>query len=1078
MVSSRNILIFRWSGLEDSSLPYSSFLSLLSCCISVLSGFGVQAAWRLSAWDWLDRFLTSFRSPVASTDREQLTFDVSVGTILSALHRKNDWVCYQHFIIPPHFADCFPLLLGFSLNAFVVQAAQRAILTAREEVLQPLYAASLDSYSRAYPYLVQLQMLAELEEASQPILGLVNQRAALREMMDRWQARFQRTQPSFKTRDPILALRRVLYDEVRSLSCSFHQFDIDLLLIAATSLQMKRPLEVGQCWIQLSKLSRASGQYDIAFSAVLRAMQLNALSGRIEYAKLIHDRVCHHSFCFLRFLFLCHLFDCSLCRVKPRALSLWSKKIFVLLPRLQLAVLVLDLFPLLEALFLGPDFPCLLLCWMPNGSFSVQNGRWNARWRIQSMYWKICRTCDLSSIRMMNPCRLSPPFTILMSFTFCVSIGPCATHDKAFFQMAKIFQISFEKNRSKIAESGEKVQELVDLEPQRKDRALYLALIELRHWGVALVWSRRMKNVLCSCDFDVLLLSLVSATQWSLCFPSLASHVDSVLLAQWKCPFPSSSSRSRKYNVFELDPPRFPSYYLFSPLVSARVQSRHRSGSSSNEAEAKSAIQNLEEIREFMNALVVELPTYLLLTSLPQVISRIGHPSPEVLDFWSFSFARCVCHRLPRVAFCCTFFLSLSRLLVSGRQSVPCSGCVALLFAFSSSQSFRSIKVCFHLLLPSVSLHWSCFFLLWLSAQVILDAVKTTALHDVPFVDLTLELNKHLVAVCNKVVFRCFCRFSFRCLLLCLILCSLILILFIRRNCPVQPGRFIFILLGPNFPPFWILSWVSNFRICSFRFKPLLHPLCLQLAPRIGIRFLVWLHDITCFALHLPLDTSVLFDFCVSGGQISIVRISDEVDVLKSKERPRRLSILASDGVLYWFLMKKEEKGDLRKDSRLMDICNVVNRLFTKDPEARRRGLRLRTFAVSPLTENTAIIEWVCPVVTGYDGVVCDCCLYRCCFVLLGPSNRCFSESCWPTQRRCWYVYIICCRHPVLLLFVSLLHWPGRQLAYSDIMTKFYHDDAGQPMKFLTIEPFQRLLAYAPPILHKWFLDRFPEPTL
>ena len=62
---------------------------------------------------------------------------------------------------------------------------------------------------------------------------------------------------------------------------------------------------------------------------------------------------------------------------------------------------------------------------------------------------------------------------------------------------------------------------------------------------------------------------------------------------------------------------------------------------------------------------------------------------------------------------------------------------------------------------------------------------------------------------------------------------------------------------------------------------------------------------------------------------------------------------------MYVFLAKLEEKGDMRKNSRLMEFCTVVNRLLKHDNAARGRNLRLRTFSVLPLTEEAGIIEWV-----------------------------------------------------------------------------------------------------------------------
>lgn len=74
---------------------------------------------------------------------------------------------------------------------------------------------------------------------------------------------------------------------------------------------------------------------------------------------------------------------------------------------------------------------------------------------------------------------------------------------------------------------------------------------------------------------------------------------------------------------------------------------------------------------------------------------------------------------------------------------------------------------------------------------------------------------------------------------------------------------------------------------------------------------------------------------------------------------PGRIRFLGSDGRLYRFLAKRENNGDMRKDSRLMKFVSVVNRLLAKDSQSRARDLKLSTYAVIPLTAQTGILEWV-----------------------------------------------------------------------------------------------------------------------
>lgn len=92
---------------------------------------------------------------------------------------------------------------------------------------------------------------------------------------------------------------------------------------------------------------------------------------------------------------------------------------------------------------------------------------------------------------------------------------------------------------------------------------------------------------------------------------------------------------------------------------------------------------------------------------------------------------------------------------------------------------------------------------------------------------------------------------------------------------------------------------------------------------------------------------------------IRIVDIEDHVLVMSSLMRPRRIGLIGSDGLHYRYLAKRENQGDMRKDSRLVEFITVVNRLLSKDVESHKRNLELKTYAVLPLTEETGMIEWV-----------------------------------------------------------------------------------------------------------------------
>jgi len=90
---------------------------------------------------------------------------------------------------------------------------------------------------------------------------------------------------------------------------------------------------------------------------------------------------------------------------------------------------------------------------------------------------------------------------------------------------------------------------------------------------------------------------------------------------------------------------------------------------------------------------------------------------------------------------------------------------------------------------------------------------------------------------------------------------------------------------------------------------------------------------------------------------VTIQSFEDEVMVLGSLQRPRKLTVRGSDGNRYGLLCKPAD--DLRKDQRLMEFNAVINRSLKKDAEASRRRLYIRTYAVTPLNEACGLIEWV-----------------------------------------------------------------------------------------------------------------------
>ncbi|ETV93394.1 hypothetical protein, variant 2 [Aphanomyces invadans] len=79
--------------------------------------------------------------------------------------------------------------------------------------------------------------------------------------------------------------------------------------------------------------------------------------------------------------------------------------------------------------------------------------------------------------------------------------------------------------------------------------------------------------------------------------------------------------------------------------------------------------------------------------------------------------------------------------------------------------------------------------------------------------------------------------------------------------------------------------------------------------------------------------------------------------VLTSKQRPRRITIHASNGLEYMFLLKGHE--DLRQDERVTQLFGLVNALLINDRTTSKKDLRITRYPVIPLSHNAGIVGWV-----------------------------------------------------------------------------------------------------------------------
>jgi len=90
---------------------------------------------------------------------------------------------------------------------------------------------------------------------------------------------------------------------------------------------------------------------------------------------------------------------------------------------------------------------------------------------------------------------------------------------------------------------------------------------------------------------------------------------------------------------------------------------------------------------------------------------------------------------------------------------------------------------------------------------------------------------------------------------------------------------------------------------------------------------------------------------------VSIVKFDPEVRVIPSKQRPRRIKLVGSNGVTYTFLLKGHE--DLRQDERVMQLLGLANNLLAQDMKTSDMHIQIPRYDVIPLSPNCGLVEWV-----------------------------------------------------------------------------------------------------------------------
>ncbi|CAF3491063.1 unnamed protein product [Rotaria socialis] len=230
---------------------------------NMLNPLRIEAAWKLSKWNLLEKFCSHQKENIDLSHNEQRNesskmnilhdlnvskqFEEYVGKILCQAKKQNREEFYSEFRL--------------ALNS----------------LMGPISAASMEvgSYQRAYDYLAKLHLLKDLEyyivknifHNDHSIMIIDND-----SIDDVWSQRHALLPPNSKFIEPSLALRRTL------------------LLLDDIDHSKQHALEIGECWLHSARIARAQNNSLAAIGSLMKANQSHPIEVAIERAQWMWDK--------------------------------------------------------------------------------------------------------------------------------------------------------------------------------------------------------------------------------------------------------------------------------------------------------------------------------------------------------------------------------------------------------------------------------------------------------------------------------------------------------------------------------------------------------------------------------------------------------------------------------------------------------------------------------------------------------------------------------------------------------------------------------------------------------------------
>lgn len=101
------------------------------------------------------------------------------------------------------------------------------------------------------------------------------------------------------------------------------------------------------------------------------------------------------------------------------------------------------------------------------------------------------------------------------------------------------------------------------------------------------------------------------------------------------------------------------------------------------------------------------------------------------------------------------------------------------------------------------------------------------------------------------------------------------------------------------------------------------------------------------------------------GTIVTVASFSNQIDILPTKTKPKKLVIVGSNGQSYTYLLKGRE--DLRLDARIMQLLQAINGFLCSSSSTCKNSLSIRYYTVTPISGRAGLIQWVENVISIYS---------------------------------------------------------------------------------------------------------------